>query len=370
MAYQLPEMLHPTWIEIDLKQFKKNVISIKNRLKKTKFCLPVKANAYGHGLYTMSKTAQDLGVDYLAVSFLSEGQFLREKGIKIPILVLGAIHEMQIENLIKFDLEFTISSLFKAQIVASYCEKLKKKCSIHIEIDTGMHRTGIRPSTLPSLLNFIQTKSCFILKGIYSHFATADLQDDKFTLKQIEDFQKVVSAVNDNSIIFHLANSAGICYFPSSFLQMARPGLLAYGYYPNKKVDIDVSPCFSLKSKVSYFKAVFPGQGISYGHTYITKKMTRVVTVPIGYGDGYPRILSNKGSVLIRNQQYPIIGNICMDQFMVDISLNESFVGDEIVLIGKQGNLEIKVEEIAELCSTIPYEILCSFNERIPRIYI
>lgn len=359
-----------TRIEIDLKQFKQNIFAIKNRLQKTKFCLPVKANGYGHGLYPISKAAVEAGIDYLGVSCLAEGEILREKGINSPILVFGAIDEEQIEKLVNLELEFSVSSLFKAQLVANYCQKFSKRCTVHIEVDTGIQRTGVRETSFLTLFNFIKSRSCFILKGIYSHFATADKRGDPFALQQMEIFQKIISSINDEKIIFHLANSGGVCHFPAAYLWMVRPGLLSYGYYPGEKVDIDVKPCFSLKSKISYFKVVEAGQGVGYGHSFITQNETRIVTIPIGYGDGYRRSLSNRGSVLIRGKRFPIVGNICMDQFMVDVKGEEAFVGDEVVLIGKQGSEEISVKELSDLCSTISYEILCSFNERIPRVYV
>jgi alanine racemase len=362
-------MTHPSWIEINLKGFQHNIAVIKEKLQQTKFCLPVKANGYGHGIYPISKAAIEAGVDYLGVSCLAEGKVLREHGITSPILIFGAIHEDQIKELIDLELELTISSLFKAQLVEKYCKNFSKQCNVHIEIDSGMQRTGVRANTFPNLFNFIKNNKCFNLKGIYSHFATADKKNDTFTLKQIEIFKKIITDVAYKNILFHLANSGGVCYFPSSYFDMVRPGLLTYGYFPNEKTSIDVNPCFVLKSKISYFKVVSQGVGISYGHKYITKKNTRIVTIPIGYGDGYRRDLSNKGSVLIREQKFPIVGTICMDQLMVDIGNSTAFVGDEVVLIGKQGEQEITLKEIADLCSTIPYEILCGFTERIPRIY-
>lgn len=363
-------MTHPTWIEVNLTQFKRNIARIKEKIGKAKFCLPVKANGYGHGLYPIAKAAREAGVDYLGVSCLEEGEILREQGICSSILVFGAIDERQIRKLIDLELEFSISSLFKAELVLDYCRKFSKKCKVHLEVDTGIERTGVRVSSFPKLFNFVKNESSFILKGIYSHFATADKEGDLFALQQIEAFKRIVSNIKDKNILFHLANSGGVCHFPASYLDMVRPGLLTYGYYPDEKVDVDVKPCFSLKSKVTYFKVVAKRKGISYGHRYVTEDDSRIVTIPIGYGDGYRRNLSNKGSVLVRGKKFPIVGSICMDQLMVNVGKETVFVGDEVVLIGRQGENEISLKEVANLCSTIPYEILCAFNERIPRIYI
>ncbi len=351
---------HPSWIEVDLGQFRKNIGVVRGRIGEALYCLPVKANAYGHGLKEIGRAAEEAGVDYLGVAHLQEGIELRDAGVKIPILVLGAIHEDQIDDLIANELEFSISSKMKADFVAKRCEG---KCRVHLEVDTGMHRTGVRSSTAIELMRHLRDLKVFDVVGIYSHFATAG---DAFATRQMETFQALLMEpiFKEQPLIRHIANSSGITHFPP--LDMVRPSLITFGYGALE----GVAPCFALKSKVSYFKIVEKGEGISYGHTYVTTKRTRIVTVPIGYGDGYRRQLSNRGHVLIRGKKFPITGTICMDQFMVDVGDDDIFVGDEVVLIGKQRSEEILLTDIAELCDTIPYEILCQFNNRVPRIYI
>lgn len=365
---------HPSWIEIDLKQFRKNLAIVRKHVGESLICLPIKANAYGHGLCPIGKVAEEAGVDYLAVAHLQEGIKLRQANIRIPILVLGAIHEDQILDLINFNLEFTISSKFKADLVAKRFKKLRQKCRVHIEVDTGMQRTGVRCSTATRLYQHLKELACFEIIGIYSHLATADMPNHPFAQKQIDAFNALVNdpIFQGASLIRHLANSGGVIHFSGSHLDMVRPSLLTFGYVSQNSSDTleGISPCFSLKTKVSYFKVVEKGEGISYGHSYVTQKQTRIATIPVGYGDGYRRSLSNRGSVLIRGRRFPIVGTICMDQFMVDVQDQEVYVGDEVVLIGKQGNEEIPLMEIAQLCDTIPYEVLCLFNDRIPRIYI
>ena len=364
---------HPSWIEIDLHQFKKNVAIIKRFIGSSLLCLPVKANAYGHGLLPIGQAAEAAGVDYLGVAHLQEGITLRKGNIKVPILVLGAIHEDQIRDLIGFNLEFTISSKYKADLVARACHEIGAKCLVHLEVDTGMQRTGVRTSTAPDLIKHLRELGCFEVVGVYSHLAKATHPGEPVTIKQINNFKNLTQQplFQEKKMLYHVANSGATAYFPESHLDMVRPSLLAFGYLSEHLPEAlkEIAPCFSLKSKVSYFKVVEQGEGISYGHSYVTLKRTRIVTVPIGYGDGYRRALSNKGSVLIRGRRFPIVGTICMDQFMVDVGSNEVYVGDEVVLIGKQGDEEITVEEIAHLCETIPYEVLCFFNERIPRVY-
>ncbi|MBN2478692.1 MAG: alanine racemase [Parachlamydiales bacterium] len=362
-----------SYIEVDLKQFKKNLLIIKENLKDSLFCLPVKANAYGHGLVEIAKVAQDEKVvDYLACATLEEGKMLRDANIKIPILMLGSFFEDQIEDLIKNDLEVTISSFLKAKIIKDFCDKNNKKCKVHLKIDTGMKRIGVRPQTAEKLLEFLNNEDCFIIKGIFSHFACAENKDHPFNQIQLNEFSSFIKQVNPpKDVLCHLANSAGVLYFENGYFDMVRPGALAYGCYtanmPEKFEGI--KSIFSLKSRVSFFKVVNENEGISYSHTYVTKNKTRILTIPIGYGDGYFRSLSNKAKVLINGRKYPIVGTICMDQLMVDIQNDSVFVDDEVVLIGKQKDQEISLLDIAELLHTVTYEILCSFNKRLARIY-
>jgi alanine racemase len=360
-----PYPWHPSWIEISLAQFKKNIAAIRQKIGNRLLCLPIKANAYGHGLCEIGKAAEEALVDYLAVAHLQEGIILRKHGIQLPILVLGAFNENQIPDLIKFNLEFTISSKFKADLVVKSLPQ--RKASIHLEVDTGMQRTGVRTTTAKDLFNYILSLDCFNIIGIYSQLATAEQPNNPFAMQQIEAFRTLLQdpIFQSKSLIKHMANSGGVVNFPESYFDMVRPAFLAFGY-----TSAIVAPCFSLKSHISYFKVVGANQGISYEHTHVTTKSTRIVTVPVGYGDGYLRALSNKGSVLIRGNRFPIVGSICMDQFMVDIGASEAYPGDEVVLIGKQGQQEITLQEIATLCNTTPREILCLFNNRLPKIYL
>jgi alanine racemase len=380
--------MHNASIVIDKAQFIRNLQAISrwvnrnhapvvsNRPCRVKFCLPVKANAYGHGLVKIAQMAEEY-VDYLAVACLNEGVMLRQNGIKKPILVFGAFSPEQIYDLIIHNLEITISSLLKAKLVIELCQRLKMSCRVHVKVDTGMNRVGVRPENALSLINFIHNSGCMELTGVYSHLASSDNPDDGFTYEQIKLFAEVVTRVKKlkPDVICHLANSGGVCYYPESYLDMVRPGIFSYGYHLGDFAEDNalemVRPCFSLKSQVIYFKVVAKNSGISYNQQYITSMQTRIVTIPIGYGDGYRRALSNCGEVLIHGHKYGIAGTICMDMFMVDMGPDGvAFVGDEVVLIGKQGVNEITLDSIAKKCQTISYEILCGFNERIPRIYI
>ncbi len=361
---------HPAWIEIDLHKLKNNLAQIRRRVGSSRICCVVKANAYGHGLVPIAKAAAQAGVDFFGVAHLQEGVALRKAKMDLPILVLGAIHEDQIEDLIRYRLEFTISSPFKAKIVAQKAERLQAICPVHLEIDTGMRRTGVRVENAQALIDYLQKTPCFELKGIYSHFAMSETPNNSVTLEQLELFLSLKERVGSQgkSLIWHLANSGGVAFYPESHLDMVRPGLLCYGLSPHGTIP-ELQPVLSLKAKISYFKVVPPHQGISYNHLYRTKGQTRVVTIPVGYGDGYRRDFSNRMHVLIRGKRYQISGAVCMDQFMVDIGDNEAYVGDEVVLIGRQNDQEITLEEMARIAQTDPREILCHFNERIPRFY-
>lgn len=358
---------HPTWVEIDVKQFRKNIKTIRSFIGDTLYCLPIKANAYGHGLADIGKIAAEEGVDYLAVAHASEGVFLRrEAAVGLPIFVMGAIHKEQVEDLLDYDLEISVSSHLKAEQIREKCKKMNKKCKVHLEIDTGMHRTGLKPESAILLFKELCCDPFLDFVGVYSHFAS----NDDNGRQQMETFQNICQAIAPiakRPLIRHIGNSGGITAFRGgSFLDMVRPALLSFGYGELN----GIAPCFSLKSTVSYFKVVEQGKGISYGHTYHMQKTSRIVTISIGYGDGYRRDLSNKGQVIIRGKKYPIIGTICMDQFMVDVGEDDIFVGDEVVLIGKQGDEEVTLQDIAKLCNTIPYEILCGLNQRVPRMYV
>lgn len=361
-------------VEIDLLQFKKNITLVKASVNGSLLCLPVKSNAYGHGLVKMAKAAEEsAAVDYLAVADLSEAIELRQSGISLPILVLGALFEEQVPLLISNHVEFTIASPYKARMVLSHCEKMKMSCRVHLEVDTGMRRTGMRPSTAIDLFNELKGQRWLKIVGVYSHLANGGPSTDPIAQKQIEDFAVCMKQLSSRNrpLLFHLANSYGIQHLPDAMLQMVRPGLVCYGYPSEGQSSLSaVQPCFSLISRVCYFKVVEKGQGISYGHAHITSDKTRIVTLPLGYGDGYRRSLSNQSHVLIRSKRYPIVGNICMNQMMVDVGNDSVYVGDEAVLIGKQADQQISVAELARLCGTIPYEILCQFGSNLPRFYL
>jgi alanine racemase len=366
--------MHPTIIRIDQQQLRTNLHLIRTHLAPAvKICLPVKANAYGHGIKLIAPLAEPL-VDMLAVACLDEGRLLRELGITKPILVMGAIDCAQIPGLVATGLEFTISSMYKAQAVIAYCHQHQLTAKVHLKIDTGMNRIGVRVTSAYELIDLVYQAPELELAGVYSHFAASDEVDNPLNALQLAQFSEIVAYVKrlDPTICCHLANSAAVCNLPDSHFDMVRPGIMSYGYLPTPVAATSqlaaIKPCFSLISKVAYFKVVAADQGISYNHCYRTQTTTRVVTLPIGYGDGYRRGLSNCGQVIIRGHKYTISGAICMDMLMVDIGTQgEAYVGDEAVLIGRQGSEEITLSEVAGQLNTIIYEVLVGFNERIVR---
>ena len=363
----------PTRIVVDLDHLAFNLRSIRAHVGVPVMGI-VKANAYGHGLVPVALHLQAQGVDQLGVAFVEEGIALRKAGITAPILVLGGIFGPQIAQFITHDLEITVSSLDKLRQVEAAAQALGRKAVVHLKIDTGMERIGVHSySAKPFIEAALASKWC-VLKGIYSHLACADDPASPMTMQQLERFLEVcahMERVGAPMPLRHLANSGGILHFPQTHLDMVRPGILMYGVLPDpaSQATIEVKPALSLVSQVVYFKVVKAGNPVSYGATWSCEHDTRVVTVPIGYGDGYPRALSSRGQVLIRGHRYPVIGRICMDQFMVDIGRDSAWNEDEVVLIGKQGEAAITAEVLAQTAGTIPYEILTGLNERIPREY-
>lgn len=365
----------PTTAEINLGNLTHNIGELRRHLDGTPIMAIIKANAYGHGLIAVAHHLQALGITYLGVAFPEEGVALRRAGITIPILVLGGIYYAQIADYLNYDLDITVSSIDKLRQVEKTAAEHGKTAVVHLKIDTGMERVGVHSETCgPFIEAAVHSKHCLI-KGIYSHLACADEPDSPMTTLQLERFLAALGHFDRLGVpmpIRHLANSGGILYFPDTHLDMVRPGLVMYGVYPSRTCPrpLAMRAVLSLKSQIVYFKVVAADRPVSYGATWAPPQATRVVTVPIGYGDGYRRALSGCGEVLIHGKRYPIVGRVCMDQFMVDIGKDSAFNGDEVVLIGQQGDALISAEEIAEHIDTIPYEILTGLNDRIPRLYV
>lgn len=366
-------MTRPTRIEVDLDAITHNLGAIRARTRVPVMGI-VKADAYGHGLVPVARHLQAQGVDQLGVAFLEEGIALREAGIALPILVLGGIFGPQAAQFIAHDLEVTVSSPDKLRQVEAAAEALGRKAVMHLKIDTGMERIGVHSYSAAAFIEAAVASKWCTLKGIYSHLACADDPDSVMTALQVERFAEACAHFDRLGApmpLRHLANSGGVLHCPDTWLDMVRPGILLYGVLPDpaSQPTVDVRPALSLVSQVVYFKVVKAGNPVGYGATWSPARDARVVTVPIGYGDGWPRALSSRGEVLIRGKRYPIVGRICMDQFMVDIGQDSAWNEDEVVLIGCRDGNAIGVEAVAAAAGTIPYEILTGLNQRIPRLY-
>lgn len=363
----------PTRIRVDLDHLTFNLRSIRAHVGVPVMGI-VKANAYGHGLVPVAQHLQEQGVEQLGVAFVEEGIALRQAGITVPVLVLGGIFGRQVAQFITHDLEITVSSLDKLRQVEAAAEVLGRKAVIHLKIDTGMERIGVHSYSARAFIEAAVASRWCVLKGIYSHLACADDPRSPMTAQQLERFLEAcahIERIGAPMPLRHLANSGGVLHFPETRLDMVRPGILLYGVLPDaaSQPTIAVRPVLSLASQVVYFKVVKAGNPVSYGATWAPSHDTRVVTVPIGYGDGYPRALSSRGEVLIRGHRYPIVGRVCMDQFMVDIGQDSAWNEDEVVLVGRQDGNAITAEELAQAAGIIPYEVLVGLNERIPREY-
>ncbi len=368
-------VMRPTVIEVDLDALHENVDRVRERVGPARIMATVKANAYGHGLIRTARELLRFGVDELGVAFLEEGIALRRAGITAPILVLGGIIGNQIAHFLEYNLQLTASSVFKLKQIDETAAVLGKRAEVHLKIDTGMGRIGIRHQNANQLFAAaLQARNCD-LRGVFSHFALSHDEDPAFTHLQLQRFLSVLEYFPRNGLempVRHIANSAAVLQHPDSILDMVRPGIMLYGVYPGPAVKRTVAlrPVLSMKTRVVYFKVLLAGASLGYDHTWTAEENVRVVTLPVGYGDGYTRSLSNRAEVLISGQRYPIIGRISMDQCMVNINQDSAYTGDEVVLIGEQGNERISVEELAEYSDTIPYEILTMLNTRVPRKYV
>jgi len=363
----------PTRIVVDLDHLAFNLRSIRAHVGVPVMGI-VKANAYGHGLVRVAQHLQAQGVEQLGVAFLEEGIALRQAGVTAPVLVMGGIFGRQVTQFIAHDLEITVSSLDKLRLVEAAAQALGRKAVIHLKIDTGMERIGVHSYSARPFIEAAVASPWCVLKGIYSHLACSDDPFSPMSAQQLERFLEAcahIERIGAPMPIRHLANSGGVLHFPETWLDMVRPGIMLYGVQPDpaSRHTVDLKPVMSLASRVVYFKVVKAGNPVSYGATWAPERDTRVVTVPIGYGDGFPRALSSRGEVLIRGQRYPIVGRVCMDQFMVDIGQDSAFNEDEVVLVGSQGDNAISVEALAQRAGVIPYEILVGLNDRIPREY-
>jgi len=365
----------PTFAEIDLGAILYNLRQIRNRVDKDiKIMAIVKADAYGHGMKEVSQAVARKGIDFFGVASLDEARTLREAGIKKNIIVLGVILPEEAEGVLRFNVIQTVSDLAIARLLSQLAQSKKRIIKVHAKIDTGMGRLGVWHKDAVNFVKKLASLKNIKVDGIFTHFPSAE--DDKvFTRNQLRDFKSLIEELLRHGIdipIKHTSNSMAVIDFKDSHMNMVRPGLIMYGLHPRSDLakKLRLRPALKLKTKVVYVKPVSRGRSISYGRTYVTKKDTNIATIPVGYGDGYSRDLSNRGHVLIKGRRLPIVGRVCMDMSMVDVGRSRTVKpGDDVVLIGKQGKDAVTVEEIARLSNTIPYEVVCNIGRRVPRIY-
>jgi len=370
-------MEFPTWAEVDLDRFARNVAAIETAIGPgCSILLVVKADAYGHGAVEIARAAMEAGVTMLGVATLHEGIELRSAGQSAPIVILSPSLRSEVDEIIENRLTPCVGSLEFADLLSRRCVAHEVVSRIHVEVDTGMGRTGVSDGEAVAFIQKIHGMPNLKLEGVFTHFPDADSGNTFFAEEQLRRFQEILDqlAVRDIEVpIRHAANSAGILSLPQSRLDMVRPGILAYGFYPSARVPrtIPVEGVMSFKSRVAQLRDVPAGRFISYGRTYETKHTTRVGVLPVGYGHGLPWLLSNRGEVLIRGRRAPMIGRVTMDLTMVDVTeIPDVALGDEAVLWGEQSGARITLEEVAERAETLPYEILCSMGKRVVRVFL
>jgi len=368
--------LRPAYLEIDLDALAFNVRSIRKKLgQSVKMLAVVKADGYGHGAYPVSRVVLENGADSLGVAIVEEGAELREKGIKAPIVNLYPEPHRRAKKIVEYDLEQVVTDLKLVKSLSQEARRQNKLCSVYIEIDTGLGRYGVVPEHTTELAKKIRALPNIRLKGVLSQFSTADAKKKGFAYKQLGVFKNALDDLKAHSNhipITSIANSGAVLDIPASYFNHVRVGHILYGLYPSSETSesIRLKPVMSLKSKVVFIKEVGKGTPISYGRTYIARRKTTIASIPLGYADGYSRLLSNKGEVLVKGKRARVVGRVCMDAFMVDISRIPGVkVGSEVVLMGKQGKDEITAHDLGEWTKTFGYEIMTRMGKRLPAVY-
>ena len=362
------------WAEVNLKAIENNFNELAKKVQNNaKICAIVKANAYGHGVIEVVETVLAAGADYLAVARINEALEIRKAGFKTPILILGFTPIDNINDLIDNDIEQTVYSLDYIEEINKLAEFKGKKAKVHIKVDTGMGRLGILPEVAGNFATKVSELSNIEITGIFSHFAKADAFDKSYAKKQLTAFQLALNNISKAGIeipIKHIANSAAVLDLPESHFNMVRFGVALYGLWPSDEIgkDVNLQPAMTLKATITHVKEMPPHKYISYGCTFETKRKSLIATLPIGYADGWTRMLSGKIKVLFKNKKVPVVGRICMDQCMIDVTdVADVKVGDEVILFGTR---EQSADEIANILGTINYEIVCMISKRVPRTYI
>jgi alanine racemase len=370
-------MEFPTWVEVDLDRFARNIAAIRAAIgPEPRILLVVKADAYGHGAVETARAALEHGVAMLGVATLHEGIELRTAGITAPIIILSPSLLSEVEEIIENRLTPCVSNLEFAELLSRRCAAHEVVSPLHVEVDTGMGRTGVSDNDAEEFIERLVAMPNLTLEGVFTHFPDADSGNTFFAEQQLRRYAEILDGLKRRKIevpVRHVANSAGVLGVRGSALDMVRTGILAYGFYPSERVPrtVPVEGIMTFKTRVVQLRSVAAGRYISYSRTYQTTRRTRVAVLPVGYGHGYPWLLGNRGEVLIRGRRTPIIGRVTMDLTMVDATeVPDVALGDEVVLWGEQGDARIDLTEVAERAETIPYEILCSMGKRVVRVFL
>lgn len=372
------KMIRPVWAEIDLDAIKYNIDSIKRRVDTKELIAVVKADAYGHGALDVSKTLVENGATKLAVAVITEAMELRHGNINTPIMILGYTPLEFAADLINYDIEQTIFDLEYAKKLSEIALNLGKKAKVHVALDTGMGRIGflINDNSLNEILKISSLKGLEVV-GIFTHFATSDESDKNYSNKQYKkftDFNEKLISKGVNILLKHVSNSGAIIDMPNTYLDGVRAGIVLYGYYPSEDVlkqNLDLKKAITIKTQVAHVKILDKNEYVSYGRKFKTERKSIIATLPIGYADGYSRALTGKAKVIINGKFAPVVGTICMDQCMIDVTdIGDVHVGDEVIVLGKDKDLKFDADDMAKAMGTINYEVLCMIKQRIPRVYI
>lgn len=367
--------LRPTWAEVNLDNIRHNVQELRRLAPDAQFMAVVKADGYGHGAVPVARAALEAGADWLAVATLEEGIDLRKAGLTVPVLVLGYIPPIQADTVVLYDLQPAVFHLDLVQALAQWGRALMRKVPVHVKVDTGMGRIGVRPDGLVDFVKAAKAYPQIELEGVFTHLATADEPENEFAAVQITRFKDALSMLHDAGFqprFRHACNSAGLMLHPEGHLDLVRAGIAMYGLAPDPAVTwpVHLKPALTWKTRIGMLKTVEPGTPISYGCTYRASGRERIASLPVGYADGYFRLNSNRGQVLVGGRRCPVVGRVCMDQTLVRLPDDlDVKVGDEVILLGEQGGEQISAADIAATVGTINYEVVCAISKRVPRIY-
>jgi alanine racemase len=367
--------LRPTFVEIDLARLAENLHLIRQKVTPAKVMPVVKANAYGHGLVPVAQHMLANGADALGVAILDEGIALRQAGISAPVLVFGGVLDYQVPAYLQHNLTLTVTCVENLQGIDEAARKMRTKAKVHIKVDTGMGRLGVPYYEAEKLLEASLHCAYVQVEGIYSHFANADAADLSYASLQVERFNHVLTFYEKRGLPYpvrHMANSGAILQLPEAYFDLVRPGIMLYGVYPSKETrrTVLVRPALTWKTHAVYSKVIPANYPVSYGSTWQSDHAVRILTLPLGYGDGYFRSLSNRGQVIVGGKKVPIVGRVCMDQCMVNLEDDTAEAGEEVLLLGEGQEQAITADDLADLVGTIPYEILTNINGRVPRVYV